>query len=218
MKTFLSIGTGPGIGIATAERFSKAGFRTLLCSRDPARLEAHATGLRALGQACETMRVDAADATDVQALISKVLELHGSIDVLHYNAASLRQSTLEEQPAATFAADLCVNIAGAMVAIQAVSTSMFARSEGTLLLTGGRFGLAPVPEYIALSVGKAGIRALALGLFESFKSKGVHVAIVNVAATVEPASELSLDVADEFWKVYNAPRDEWICEVTYPGI
>lgn len=34
MKTFLSIGTGPGIGFATAERFAREGFRVVLSARD----------------------------------------------------------------------------------------------------------------------------------------------------------------------------------------
>ena len=35
MKTFLSIGAGPGIGLATADRFSTEGFNTVLSSRNP---------------------------------------------------------------------------------------------------------------------------------------------------------------------------------------
>jgi NAD(P)-dependent dehydrogenase (short-subunit alcohol dehydrogenase family) len=30
MKTFLGIGSGPGIGLATAERFAREGFRIVL--------------------------------------------------------------------------------------------------------------------------------------------------------------------------------------------
>jgi NAD(P)-dependent dehydrogenase (short-subunit alcohol dehydrogenase family) len=34
MKTFLSIGSGPGMGIATAERFAKEGFQIVLSARN----------------------------------------------------------------------------------------------------------------------------------------------------------------------------------------
>ena len=34
MKTFLSIGSGPGIGFATAERFAREGFQIVLASRN----------------------------------------------------------------------------------------------------------------------------------------------------------------------------------------
>ncbi|CAN7522197.1 SDR family NAD(P)-dependent oxidoreductase [Rhizobium rhizogenes] len=34
MKTFLSIGSGPGIGLATAKRFAAEGYRIILTSRN----------------------------------------------------------------------------------------------------------------------------------------------------------------------------------------
>ena len=37
MKTFLSIGSGPGMGMATAERFAKEGFQIVLSARDAAK-------------------------------------------------------------------------------------------------------------------------------------------------------------------------------------
>jgi len=39
MKTFLSIGTGPGIGFATAERFAKEGFQVVLAARSIAKTQ-----------------------------------------------------------------------------------------------------------------------------------------------------------------------------------
>ena len=40
MKTFLSIGSGPGMGMATAERFAKEGFQIVLSARDAAKTQA----------------------------------------------------------------------------------------------------------------------------------------------------------------------------------
>ncbi len=34
MKTFLSIGSGPGIGLDTAIRFAREGYRVILTSRN----------------------------------------------------------------------------------------------------------------------------------------------------------------------------------------
>jgi NADP-dependent 3-hydroxy acid dehydrogenase YdfG len=39
MKTFLSVGTAPGMGLATAERFAKEGFRVILSARNAARTQ-----------------------------------------------------------------------------------------------------------------------------------------------------------------------------------
>jgi NADP-dependent 3-hydroxy acid dehydrogenase YdfG len=93
--------------------------------------------------------------------------------VLHYNAASMRKATLPDQPLDTFVEDLAVNIGGALVAAQAAAPKMSERGSGSILLTGGGFALEPNPEYLSLGIGKAGIRALAHGLFESFREKSI---------------------------------------------
>jgi NADP-dependent 3-hydroxy acid dehydrogenase YdfG len=160
-------------------------------------------------------RVEAGDAADVTALVKSVHKDYGAIDALHYNAASMRQATILDQPPDTFASDLTVNIGGALVAIQAVAPLMFQRGEGTILLTGGGYALSPNPEFLSLSIGKAGIRALAQGLFEEFKAKGVHVAMVTVAAVVKPGSAEAKAVADHFWALHSQPRDQWSWEVRY---
>src|SRR5258705_11291866 len=109
---------------------------------------------------------------------------------------------------ATILQDLAVNIGGALVATQAVTQQMSERRSGTILLTGGGLSLAPNSEFISLSIGKAGIRALALGTFESLKLKGIHVATVTVSTAFAPDSEAAEAVADLFWHLHSQPIDK----------
>ena len=215
MKTFLSIGSGPGMGLATAERFAKEGFQIVLSGRDAAKTQALAEQLRAKEHTVEVRTVDAADSASVISLIENVEEQVGAIDVLHYNAASIRKATILEQPRDTFNSDLAANIGGALLAAQAVIPRMSERGSGSILLTGGGFALEPNPEYLSLSIGKAGIRALAHGLFESMKDKGIHVATVTVAAYVSPGSKDAEAVADRFWQLHRQPQGFWTAEVKY---
>ena len=217
MKTFLSIGSGPGMGFATAERFAKEGFQVILSARNAAKTQELAHQLKAEGYKAEARTVDAGDSSSVANLISEVEKQFGSIDVLHYNAASMRKARLLEQPRDTFNKDLSVNIGGALVAAQAVAPKMSERGSGTILLTGGGFALQPHPDYLSLSIGKAGIRALAHGLFESYKEKGIHVATVTVATFVNPASEDAAAVAERFWQLHNQPKGAWTAELHYSG-
>ena len=108
---------------------------------------------------------------------------------MHYNAASPRKATLSEQPRDSFNDDLAVNIGGALVAAQAVAPKMEEQKSGAILLTGGGFAFAPSPDFLSVSIGKAGIRALAYGLFEPFRDKGIHVATVTVCTFVSPEFE-----------------------------
>jgi NAD(P)-dependent dehydrogenase (short-subunit alcohol dehydrogenase family) len=215
MKTFLSIGSGPGMGFATAERFAKEGFRVVLSARNQAKAEELAQQLKAKGYDAEARSVDSSDAESVASLVADVEKQVGPIDVLHYNAASMRKATITEQPRDSFNGDLTVNIGGALVAAQAVIPKMSERGTGSILLTGGGFALEPSPDFLSLSIGKAGIRALAQGLFESLKVKGIHVATVTVAAFVDPGSNAAQAVADQFWKLHSQQKSEWTVESTY---
>lgn len=215
MKTFLSIGSGPGIGLATAERFAKEGFQIILSARNEGKTRELADRLRAKGYEVAVWKVDASDPASVASLVSEVEECFGAIDVLHYNVAAMRKATLAEQPLDTFVGDLAVNIGGALVAAQVAAPKMSERGSGTILLTGGGFALEPNPEYLSLSIGKAGIRALAQGLFENFKDKGIHVATVTVGAYVATGSKDAEAVAEHFWQLHTQPKGSWTPEVKY---
>jgi len=127
MKTFLSIGSGPGLGLATAERFATEGFQVVLSARNAVKTQELARQLNAKGLKAEARTVNAADPSSVASLIADVEKRVGSIEVLHYNVASIRKATLEEQPRDTFNTDLAVNIGGALVAVQSVASKMSER-------------------------------------------------------------------------------------------
>jgi NAD(P)-dependent dehydrogenase (short-subunit alcohol dehydrogenase family) len=188
-----------------------------LSARNPTNTRELADRLKAKGYRAEVRTVNSADPESVAALITDVEKQFGAIDVLHYNAASLRKATVWEQSRATFVQDLAVNIGGALVAIQAAGQQMSERRSGTIVLTGGGLSLAPNSEFISLSIGKAGIRAMVLGTFESLKRKGIHIATVTVSAAVAPDSEAAEAVAERFWQLHSQPIDRWTAEMTYPG-
>lgn len=215
MKTFLSIGAGPGMGFATAERFAREGFRVVLAARSTARTKELAEKLKSKGYNADARKVDSSDPNSVGELVADVQRQHGAIDVLHYNAASARRATLSEQPRNSFNSDLAVNIGGALAAAQAVAPKMEEQKSGAILLTGGGFALQPSPDFLSVSIGKAGIRALAHGLFEAFRDKGIHVATVTVCTLVSPGSKEATAVAEHFWQLYSQPKDAWTVEANY---
>jgi short-subunit dehydrogenase len=114
----------------------------------------------------------------------------------------------------SFHGDLAVNIGGALAA-QAVALRMEEQKSGAILLTGGGFALAPNSDFLSVSIGKAGIRALAHGLFESFREKGIHVATVTACTFVSPESKEASSVVEHFWKLYCQTKDSRTVEANY---
>lgn len=211
LKTYLLIGAGPGIGLATAQKFASEGYRVVLAARTRERIQKLAETI----PDAEIRQVDAANPVALAHLVSEVEDSFSGIDVLHYNAGVIRNSKVQDQPQASFNDDLAINIGGALAAIQAAAPSMLDRKTGTILLTGGGFALAPHPDYLSISIGKAGIRTLAQGLFEEFRDGGVHVATVTVAGFVNPDTEDTKRIADAFWDLNSQPAADWTLETVY---
>lgn len=129
----------------------------------------------------------------------------------------MHSASIETQSIDTFVPDLTVNIGAALVAAQAASRGMLERGSGAILLAGGALASQPHPDYLLLGIGKAGIRNLTYGVFDTFKKRGVHIAYVTVATFVSADSVEARGVAQAFWDLYAQPREGWTPEVTYPA-
>jgi NADP-dependent 3-hydroxy acid dehydrogenase YdfG len=219
-KTFLSIASGPGIGLATARRFGREGYRAVLAARNVARLQTDAARLREGGIEATTVQVDATDARSVARLVMSIgpdLEVvHYNGGILHYDSAgTLQTRSLADETVDTLVSDTKVNISSALAAVHAAVPTMTKQGRGTVLLTGGGFGVQPSANFLTLSVGKAGARAIALALFPALKERGIHVATVTVAKLVSPNSQEADEVADAFWELHSQRPAEWRAETVY---
>ncbi|MGT2486086.1 SDR family NAD(P)-dependent oxidoreductase [Methylobacterium oryzae CBMB20] len=143
-----------------------------MSARNEGKVRDLAEQLKAKGHKVDVRTVDAADPASVAKLVEGVERDFGGIDVLHFNAASMRNQTLADQPRDSFNTDLAVNIGGAAVAAQAAAPKMLQRGSGSVLFTGGGFGLQPHPEYLSLSIGKAGIRGPGAGHLRAVQGEG----------------------------------------------
>jgi NAD(P)-dependent dehydrogenase (short-subunit alcohol dehydrogenase family) len=78
MKTFLSIGAWPGMGLATAERFAREGFHVVLSARNPTQTQDLVEQLKAHGYQAEMRTVDAGDPFSVAGLVESVERQFGA--------------------------------------------------------------------------------------------------------------------------------------------
>jgi short-subunit dehydrogenase len=66
---FVSIGTGPGMGISTAERFARGGFDLILTSRNVFKIGPFTEKIqKESGRTVETITLDATNSSAVQQL------------------------------------------------------------------------------------------------------------------------------------------------------
>jgi NAD(P)-dependent dehydrogenase (short-subunit alcohol dehydrogenase family) len=204
MSGLVVIGAGPGIGRSVAVRFAREGLPVALIARSkPAILP----GVRALAADCadETALRDALDAAAAE---------FGPPDVVVYNAAVIQSDAPGDLSVRAHQDAWAVNVVGAITAAAHVAPAMAARGAGTFLITGGM--PVPSPDYLSLSLGKAGVRALVDMLNQQYGPAGVHVASVTVGGPVAPGGAYDPDdIAEHYWRLHTQDRAQWEHEVRH---
>jgi NAD(P)-dependent dehydrogenase (short-subunit alcohol dehydrogenase family) len=197
-----------------AVRFAKEGLPVGLVARSS--LGEVAAAVEAYGVPVVTATADAGDEESLRAALDAVADRLGPPDVLVYNAAVIRPDAPGELSTREHLDTWAVNVLGAHTAAAHVLPGMAGRGRGTFLVTGGM--PEPKPEYLSLSLGKAGVRALVGALDQAYRPAGVHVASVTVAGAVAPGTDFDPDdIAEHYWRLHVAPPAEWVTEVVHSG-
>ena len=152
------IGAGPGIGQSVAVRFAREGLPVTLIARGGRALSDVASAVASHGVPVVTLKADSTDRAELDAALDQAVAEHGVPDVVVYNAALIRADTLGEISVRDHMEAWAVNVVGALSAAARLVPAMAARGSGTFLVTGGM--PEPKPQYVSLSLGKAGVRTL----------------------------------------------------------
>lgn len=212
------IGYGPGVSGAVAEAFAREGYPLALIARDAAKLDLAVKALQATGITAQGFAADAGNAASLTTALDAVRGALGDAEVLLYNAALWRPGPVLDTTPESFDKDFQVCVTGALIAARALAPAMIAAGRGTLLFTGGGLALYPSPQAPSLSVGKAGIRALALMLAEELAPKGVRVGTVTIAGEVAVGTLFAPEnIAEAFLSLHRTPADPKTAEFVFRG-
>jgi len=203
---------GPGIGQAVARRFAREGLPIALIARSEATLKA-----LDLGAARVVTRVaDSTDEVALRSVLDEVVREFGVPDVVVYNAAIIQADAPGDLSVRDQLDAWAVNVVGALTAAAHLAPAMAERGNGSFLITGGM--PEPKPQYVSLSLGKAGVRTLVTLLDQNYGSSGVHVASVTVAGAVAPGTDFDPDeIAEHYWRLHTQPQHLWEQEFLYSG-
>lgn len=212
------IGYGPGVSAAVADAFAREGHPLGLIARDAAKLDLAVGSLRASGFDAQGFAADAGDATALTTALDAARDALGDAEILHYNAALWRPGPVLDTTPESFDADFKICVTGALVAARALAPAMVAAGRGTLLFTGGGLALYPSPLAPSLSVGKAGIRALALMLAAELAPRSIRVGTVTIAGEVAAGTPFAPEkIADAFLLLHRTPPDPATAEIIFRG-
>ena len=202
------IGAGPGIGTSVARRFAAAGLPLGLIARTEATLDAARAAVAATGVAVAGATADAGRDDQLRAALDALTGHLGVPAALIYNAGLIQRDRPGELSRERHIVAYAINVLGAMTAAVHVAPAMAEAGGGTILITGGM--PEPDPEFTSLSLGKAGVRALATLLASEYGPAGIHVATVTVSGAVAPGGPNDPDlIAGHYWRLHTQPRPAW---------
>ncbi|GAA6622404.1 SDR family oxidoreductase [Scytonema sp. NUACC26] len=212
------VGFGAGVGMGIADAFGKTGFQLGLIARNPSK---YTDALQSLTNAGIEVSIAAADASNESSLTDAIAELqqkHGSAEVLIYNVVSPTFGKPTTLTATQLAQDFSVNVVGALVAVKAVLPAMRSRKQGSLLFTGGGWAHYPWDEASSISIGKAGLRSLALTLSQELADTGIRVGMVSIMGQVASGTPFDPNkIGEAFLELYRQPTDKFQPEILFQG-
>ena len=161
-KVSLITGAAQGIGEATAFKFAAEGAIVIVCDINPTGIEAVVQQCRALGAEAEGHVMDVTDRATIDAVVAKVQERHGRIDVLVNNAGITQDARLVKMTEEQFDRVIDINLRGVFHCSQAVAPGMIERNSGVILNATAKFGLIGFTKTWSRELGPKGVRVNAV--------------------------------------------------------
>ena len=212
----LVTGASSGIGKATAERLTTAGYKVYGTSRRGAQ-----TGQRSF----EMLPLDVTSDESVEAAVNEVMRLEGRIDLLVNNAgfgvapAGAEESSIE-QARSIFE----TNFFGIVRMTRAVVPHMRLQGSGRIINIGSVLGFLPMPYGALYAATKHAIEGYSESLDHELRTRGIRVSVIEPAYTKTPFDanflepDAKLDAYREARAAVNKRVKEVMATAEQPGV
>lgn len=168
-RTALVTGAGQGIGRAIALALARAGADVAVNDLEPARAEAVASEVEALGRRAVAVPADAGSVAEIEAMSERATAALGRLDVLVNNAGLIRARPFGQVTERDWDETLAVNAKGVFFCMQAAAPVMIRQGGGVIIniaSIAGRGSASLSPPYAAsktavISLTQQAARALA---------------------------------------------------------
>ena len=196
-KVALVTGASRGLGKAVADLLASEGASVAIAARDPEALETAAreirerSGAEVLSQATDVTRED-----QVSALVERVIETFGRIDVLVANAGGPPASRFETTELSDWKSGIDLSLLSTILLCRAVVPRMKERRSGRIVAVTSISVKQPVDGLILSNTARAGVVGLMKTLSNELGPFGIGVNVVCPGYTktdrlVDLASRLS---------------------------
>ncbi len=169
-------GGGGGLGRPIAVGLATCGADVVVTSRDVAHLEPVVKEIQGLGRRALAIAADVTSAESMRAMVDRVMDEFGKIDILVNVAGTNARFSAEEMAPEEFERVIRFNILGTFLACQAVGRVMIEQKRGKIInMSSVRGRVAPDMGGSAYSSSKGGVDSLTRTLAAEWAKYGIHV-------------------------------------------
>ncbi len=171
----LVTGASSGIGQATAQRLSKAGYQAYGTSR---------RGAQSGPQSFAMLALDVTRDESVQAAVDELMRLEGRIDLLVNNAGfGVAPAGAEESSIEQARAIFDTNVFGIIRMTRAVVPHMRRQGSGRIINIGSVLGFLPMPYGALYAATKHAVEGYSESLDHELRTRGIRVSVIEPAYT-----------------------------------
>jgi NAD(P)-dependent dehydrogenase (short-subunit alcohol dehydrogenase family) len=173
-KIALVTGGTTGIGRAAAELFHREGAHVFLTGRSEASVAEARTGLP---QGIEVLASDTADLTAIDALVARVKERAGHLDVLFVNAGIAKFAPVADITPELFDQTFDINVRGAFFTVQRFLPLL--RPGASVILNASAVTEIGMPTSSVYTASKAALASFAATLSADLREQGIRVNVIS---------------------------------------
>jgi NAD(P)-dependent dehydrogenase (short-subunit alcohol dehydrogenase family) len=177
-------GASKGIGYACAEAFAAEGAKVALVSRSQANLDLALARLPRGGSAPLAIAADMTSRDGAEAMVARVENTLGGIDVLVNSAGAARRYAPDELDAQAWHDAMDAKFFSYIHPTDAVLKRMLAVGRGSIVNIIGTGGKVATPVHLPGGAANAALMLATVGLANAFGPKGIRVNGINPGATM----------------------------------
>jgi len=168
-------GAAGGIGWATAQKFAREGAIVVVVDLKPEAVDRAVRDLQAAGSQARGFALDVTQRPELDAMVMKIREVYGRIDVLVNNAGITMDARLVKMTEEQFDKVINVNLKGVFHCTQAVVELMIAQGSGVILNASSVVGLYGNFGQTNYAASKFGVIGFAKTWARELGPKGIRV-------------------------------------------